>query len=117
MKYNVTLILLKYRKNEKPMNIYAYFTYKIHRKIILQKNLFYALCGTNNYLTMLYILISHSLSTASLSNIVCRNHSILVFKSTYVGNGTAKVPISAKFGPRVQRLTSEIYNALFTVIR
>ena len=37
-------------------------------------------------------------------------HFIWVFKSTYVNNGTAKVTISTKFGPFVQRPRSEIWN-------
>ena len=39
---------------------------------------------------------------AYLSNIVLRNFSIWVSISTYVDSGTAKVPISAKIGVRVQ---------------
>ena len=37
-------------------------------------------------------------------------HFIWVSKSTYVDNGTVKVPILAKFGPCVKRSTSEVWN-------
>ena len=39
------------------------------------------------------------------------------FKITYVDSGTAKVPTSAKFGPRVKILTSEICNLSLSLLK
>ena len=50
-----------------------------------------------------------------MSELVCGAHLIRVFKSMYVNNGTAKMPIPAKFGPRVQIMTSKIWNVADTV--
>ena len=51
----------------------------------------------------------------SLSELVLFNPFIWVSISMYVNNGTAKVPISAKIGVRVQQPTSKIWNSPGTI--
>ena len=49
-------------------------------------------------------------SAASFPVLFIRTNSVWVSISTYVNNGTTKVPISAKIGFRVQGSTSEVWN-------
>ena len=74
------------------------------------ENIFYAFCGTNIHFTKGIFKIKLIRSTVFLSELVLCNDFIWVSISTYAYNGTAKVPISAKIGVRVQGLTSKIWN-------
>ena len=79
-------------------------------KLITKIKHFDAFYGTNISSTKIYFLIKNIHRTALLSELVLHTHLIWVSISKYIDNGTAKVPISAKIGVRVQGPTSEICN-------
>ena len=68
------------------------------------------------YLQLYMYLIQPIHNNAYFSDVVMGTPFIWVSISKYVDNGTAKVPISAKIGVRVQGSTSEIWNLPFTLL-
>ena len=77
------------------MKIRAFFTFKPLGKVFTKTNIFDAFCSTNIYSTKTILKIKPIHRTASLYELVMCNLFIWVSVSTYIDNGTAKVPILA----------------------
>ena len=98
----VKYIIVKYRKFQNIHKNTSFFTFKPLGKLFYKKSSVDAFCGTNISSTTITLKIKYFHSTASLSEMVLCTAFKWVSFSTYVNNGTAKVPILAKIGVRVQ---------------
>ena len=104
----VKCIIVKYRKFQFFMKIRAFYYLNPLGKVFTKKQIDAFAVPISLQLKEVSNKTYHS--TSYLSEKVLHTHLIWYSSSTYVDNGTTKVPISAEIGFCIQVSTSEIWN-------